>query len=144
MLHTRMWSTGQFKTRQSSFYTFMPINGQQVSISTTGVSPTESVTESDADWTLPEHDLSRIIVEYFTQVPQVHSIYTAFGDGDDMTVWTLLESYDRDARANIHEKELAICQNVHVYNVDFRVTSHNLVSPAELVDGGFREVYRRT
>lgn len=148
MLQTKIWGTEQFKpTLQGSFYTFMPIDSQQVAMSATTVSSAESVVESDADasgWTLPEHDLSRIIVDCFKQVPQVHSICAKLGDGDEMTVWTLLESYDRDAREAVYGKEMIVCQSLHVYNFDFRVTSHDLVSSKELVDGGFREVYRRT
>ena len=88
--------------------------------------------------------LSRIIADSFKQIPQVRSICAKLGDGDDMTVWTLLESYDRDAREKVYEKELAVCASLHVYDFDFRVTSIALVRPKELVEGGFREVYRRT
>jgi hypothetical protein len=60
-----------------------------------------------------------------------------------MTIWTLINSYDRDARETIYEKELKICDLLHIYDFDFRVTSIDLVSPNELIHIGSHKIYER-
>src|SRR5688572_29472182 len=106
MLATRIWGTEQFKpTLQGAFYTFMPSNIENVSMSAVGVAAAQAIAESAdeaAGWTLPEHDLSWIIANCFKEIPQVRSICAKLGDGVEMTVWTLLESYDRDAREKVY------------------------------------------
>src|SRR5688572_8219403 len=53
-------------------------------------------------WIGPEQQVTRILVESFKQVPQVKSICAQF-DADGITIWTLLESYDREAREKVYE-----------------------------------------
>jgi hypothetical protein len=96
----------------------------------------------DSAWVQPEQEIIRLLVEDFKEVPQVRSICAQFGS-DEITIWTILRSYNREARSKIHGKELKICQTLKVYDFDFRVTSADLVSPEELVESGWREIYRR-
>ena len=82
-----------------------------------------------------------LLVKAFQEVPQVQSICAQFGPA--ITIWTLLESYDREAREHIYQKELEICQSLRIYDFDFRASSVDLVSPEELIRAGSREIYRR-
>lgn len=130
MLNTTTWRPAEFRPLlQGVLYTFTSID----------------VASSDAEtstWTFPKHELARIVAECIKEVAEVQSICAGFGDGENV-IWTLLEAYDRDAREKVYEKELSICQMVHLYDFDFRVTSVDLVSPSELVDTGLQEIYRR-
>ncbi|MGH7961716.1 MAG: hypothetical protein ACRERD_07785 [Candidatus Binatia bacterium] len=98
--------------------------------------------DDDAVWIGPEQQLARILVESFKQVPQVKSICAQF-DADGITIWTLLESYDREAREKVYERELDICQRLGLYDFDFRVTSFDLVSSSDLVKTGSIEIFKR-
>lgn len=96
-----------------------------------------------ATWIFPEHQLARFLVNRFSVVPELKSICITFG-ADGYTVWSLLSSYDREAREKIYEQELEICEILHIYDFDFRVTSIELVTPEELVNTGSTEIFRRT
>lgn len=100
------------------------------------------VDSGESTWIKPEQEIIRLLVEQFKEVPQVHSICAQFGT-DEVTIWTILAEYDREARSQIHAKELKICTYLNVYDFDFRVTSADLVSPEELTGNGWREIYRR-
>lgn len=95
-----------------------------------------------AQWVDPERQITHILRESFRQVPQVESICAQFNQ-DGIIIWTLLDSYDRSAREKVYEKELEICSELRICDFDFRVTSIELVSPAELTKGGFIELFRR-
>ena len=97
---------------------------------------------TDFDWVLPEQEISRVLVEMFKQIPEVKSICARFS-ANEITIWTLLESYDREAREKIYSKELEICKYLSFFDFDFRVTSIDLVSPDELINAGSCEIYRR-
>lgn len=107
-----------------------------------GQSQSSTCDPDDSEWVLPNHEVKKILVDAFKQVPQVKSICVRFGS-DEVAIWTLLESYDRDARQQVYEKELELCTMLKVRDFDFRVTSVDLVSPAELVRAGSLEIYRR-
>ena len=118
--------------------------GSNLSVTPLAIFTADSrLTESrNSEWVYPEQEIKRILVDLFKTVPQVKSICAHFGT-EEITVWTLLDSYDRDAREKVYEKELAICRELRVYDFDFRATSVDLVSPGELVQAGSREIYRR-
>lgn len=122
---------------RSFFYAFMPsVDEPRFCMSPVGVS------SADSEWIYPEQQIARVLVELFTQVPEVKSICAQFGP-EEITIWTLLESYDRTAREKVYHKELEVCRLLRVFDFDFRVTSIDLVSPNELVRAGSREIYRR-
>ncbi len=98
---------------------------------------------TDVLWIFPEHQLARIIVNKFSAVPQVKAICINFGTSG-YTVWTLLDSYDREAREKVYEQEMIVCDALRIYDFDFRVTSIDLVSPDELVATGSVAIFRRT
>jgi hypothetical protein len=90
----------------------------------------------------PDREIKKILVEKFKQVPQVKAICAQLGP-DEITIWTLLDSYDRTAREKVYEKELEICELLRVHDFDFRVTSIELVDPDELIRTGSYQIYRR-
>ena len=94
------------------------------------------------DWITPDHEVVKILVKEFNQVPQVNAICAQFGS-EEITIWTLLESYDRSAREMVYEKELNICRQLSIYDFDFRVTSIELVSPDDLIRTGSFKIYGR-
>jgi hypothetical protein len=96
----------------------------------------------EVEWVPPERQITRMLVDLFRQIPEVKSICAQF-DADQIRIWTLLESYDREAREKVYEKEMEICRALRVHDFDFRVTSEELVSPEELERTGSRIVYRR-
>jgi hypothetical protein len=95
-----------------------------------------------AQWIPPEHEVFRVLVEGFKQIPQVKSICAQFGN-EEVVIWTLLDKYDREAREKVYEKEMEVCQRLGIYDFDFRVTSAQLVPPSELVRAGSCEIYKR-
>jgi len=120
--------------------------GIESSLSMSGVSvlTTDSMLqESDrSEWAYPQQEVKRILVDLFSTIPQVKSICARFGS-EEITIWTLLDSYDRKAREKVYEKELKVCRMLGLYDFDFRVTSIQLVSPGELVRSGSLQIYRR-
>ncbi len=97
---------------------------------------------SDSDWISSEMEISNILVESFKQVPQIASIYATF-KSDGITIWTLLNTYDRDAREAVYKKEMEICNRLGSCDFDFRVSTVELISPKEMIDTGSREIFSR-
>lgn len=93
-------------------------------------------------WNYPDQEITKILVEKFKQVPQVKSICAQFCP-EEITIWTLLDTYDRTAREKVYEKELEICELLRIHDFDFRVTSIELVDPDELIRTGSYQIYRR-
>lgn len=93
-------------------------------------------------WIFPENEITRILVESFKAVPQVKSICSE-SRKHNMAIWTILESDDRDARKEIYKRELQIGERFRLRDFDFRVTSLDLITPEELKNTGFVELYRR-
>lgn len=149
MLNTRDSHPRIFQTLpRSPFYTFPQqakefgdcwFDGNWVSSADSDV--LES-TEENSGWVYPNQEIASVLVELFKEIPQVKSICAKFGS-DEIVVWTLLDSYDRDAREKVYGKELELCQLLRIHNFDFRVTSADLVPPEELVAAGSREIYKR-
>lgn len=104
--------------------------------------PSFGIDTQSAIWIFPEHQLARILVNRFSCVPQVKSICITFG-AEGYTVWSLLDSYDRDAREAVYVQELKVCEMLHIYDFDFRVTSIDLVTAEELIATGSIEIFRR-
>ena len=125
-----------------SFYAFMYRDAWHVSSAARW--PTgEIASPKTSTWTFPEQRVERIIVERLKEVPQVRSVCAQLRE-DEITIWTLLKSYDRSAREKVYQKEIEICDILSIYDFDFRVSSLDLVSPEELIGGGSREIYNRT
>lgn len=139
MLNVRELRPRRFQTRPGEyFYTFT----DNLFMAPIGVWEEDWVPDSDdTEWVYPEQEIIHLLVKAFKQIPQVQSICAQFGP--EITIWTLLESYDRNARQRIYQKELEICQSLRIYNFDFRASSVDLVSPDELIRSGSREIYRR-
>lgn len=95
-----------------------------------------------AKWVFPEQEVTKILVESFKEIPEVASICAQY-HGSEIVIWTLLDSHDREARSRVYEKELNLCQTLRVYDLDFRATSIDRVSPKQLVDIGSKEIYHR-
>jgi len=129
-----------------AFYSFLPTTRE---VEMFGMSPvgassagSEVIDSGNCEWVTPNRQVSRMLVDLFRQIEQVHSICAEFSAGG-IKVWTLLESYDREAREEIYKKEIEICQTLRIRDFDFRVTSVDLVSPEELEQAGCRVIYRR-
>jgi hypothetical protein len=86
--------------------------------------------------------VASILVAQISSIPEVSSICISYG-AEGYTVWTLLKSYDREAREKVYQQELAICEMLNIYDFDFRVTSVELVAPSELVATGSIEIFGR-
>ena len=97
---------------------------------------------SDSDWIGSQMEIVNILVESFRQVPQVASICATFRS-DGVTIWTLLSTYDRDAREAVYKREMGICNHLGSCDFDFRVSTVELVSPEEMIDAGSLEIFRR-
>ena len=95
-----------------------------------------------SEWVLPERQIGKILVEIFKEVPQVKSICARFSP-NEIGIWTILENYDRNAREQVYERELKVCELLSLRDFDFRVTSLDLVSPSDLVRMGSVEIYKR-
>jgi hypothetical protein len=98
---------------------------------------------NEVEWVPPERQVTRMLVDLFKEIPQVKWICAQFNP-DQIRIWTLLESYDREAREKVYEKEMEICRALRIQDFDFRVTSEELVSPEELERTGSRIIYRRS
>ncbi|MGH6839711.1 MAG: hypothetical protein ACREDT_13130 [Methylocella sp.] len=129
MLNAKEWSQQSFHTLPEPYSWLIPGHAFKMN-------------SENSDWTTPDQEITKILVEEFKQVPEVKSICAQFGQ-EEITIWTLLESYDRDARGKVYEKELKLCKILSVYDFDFRVTSIELVSPDDLVRAGSHILYRR-
>lgn len=148
MLVTKEWKHQSFQTLPKSyFYTFGP-GSHNFCMSPVGVlsedrySHVFGMESESSDWIWPDQEITKILVEEFKQVPEVKSICATFSS-EEITILTLLESYDRDAREKVYEKELKICKFLHLHDFDFRVTSIDLVSTDELVRTGSHKIYWR-
>lgn len=149
MLNTREWHPRIFQTPpRSPFYTF-PLHAEEigtVGLTSVGVSSADfdvlESTDENSGWIYPNQEIASVLVELFKEIPQVTSICAKFGS-DEIVVWTLLDSYDRDAREKVYGKELKLCQLLRIHNFDFRVTCADLVPPEDLVAAGSREIYKR-
>src|SRR5437016_2072385 len=91
---------------------------------------------------LPDHGIPKILVKMFREVLQVKSICAEFR-ANEIAICTLLDSYDRNARAQIYKRELEISSQFRLRDFDFRVTAVDLVLPDDLVKAGSIEIYRR-
>lgn len=100
------------------------------------------VSSKDGQWIDPYGEVSRVVAESFSKIPQVAAMYSAFS-GDYITIWTLLKSNDRKARESIYAKELEICDRFVVCGFDFKVSSVEAVTPAQLQKDGFRRIFSR-
>lgn len=96
----------------------------------------------DSEWIFPDQEITRVLVEKFRKVSEVKSICAQLGP-EEITIWTLLGSYDRSAREKVYAMELEICQTFHLYDFDFRVSAVDLISSEELIRAGAHEIYRR-
>ena len=145
MLVIRTWPPSNSQLRvgllSSAFLLDMESN---LSMTSVGVSTTDSevFAPGHSEWVYPGQEVKRILVELFKDISQVKSICARFGS-EGITLWTLLESYDREARDKVYEKELEACRMLHIYDFDFRVTSIDLVSPEGLVRTGSHQIYSR-
>jgi hypothetical protein len=135
------WTQRSFKTTPESYFYASELSPPNLRMSVSSEDSHISGVEIYS-WIYPDQEITKILVEEFKQVPQVKSICAQFGPGE-ITIWTLLESYDRAAREKIYEKELKICELLRMYDFDFRVTSIELVVPDELVRTGSYQIYRR-
>jgi hypothetical protein len=142
------WKQYSFQTLPESYSYAFALSPQNLCMSPVGVSSEDRYSHvfgwgaENSGWTLPDQEIIKILVEEFKQVPQVKSICAHFGP-EEITIWTLLENYNRDAREKVYEKELGICQLLRIYDFDFRVTSIDIVSPDDLVHTGSHQIYRR-
>ena len=94
------------------------------------------------EWVFPDQEIRKILATSFQAIDEVVSVCAQIS-ADESVVWNLLKSYDRDVRTRVYEKELEICERLRMYDFDFRVTSIDLVSPAELMAGGFQQIFKR-
>lgn len=150
MLKLREWRSRILQTHSCRpFYVFLVDKKERGNLSTNIEICVSSAdfdfresTAENSEWIYPEQQVARVLVDLFKEIPQVKSICAQFGD-DQITVWTLLDSYDRDAREKVYGKELEVCRLLKIHNFDFRVTSADLVPPEDLVAAGSREIYNR-
>ncbi len=144
MLRTHDWRSGSVQVANGlPHYTFPLDIERSLGMSHKMIVLTNDQLESNRwDWVYPEQEVKRILVDLFKEIPQVKSICTQF-DSQEITIWTLLESYDRKAREKVYEKELEVSQKLGLYNFDFRVTSIDLISPDELIRSGSHQIYKR-
>ena len=147
MLTTRDWKSQSFQSTPAQyFHAFLMLNAENFCMTPVGLSSEDrQIIPSDSEnteWVYPEQEIIRLLVDKFMQVSQVKSICAQFGS-EGVAIWTILKAYDQDARSRIHGKELEICNELSVYDFDFRVTSADLVSPEELIGAGFWEIYKQ-
>ena len=131
---------------QAVSYAFAPVfaDDSQLCVSGFGewAGDAPLVCSETAEWVFPDQEIRKILATYFQEIDEVVSVCTQIS-ADESVVWSLLKSYDRNARTRVYEKELEICERLQMYDFDFRVTAIDLVSPAELVAGGFQEIFKR-
>jgi len=148
MLIERDWSPRNFITPLEQYFFSFTLSPENICMTSVGHDPERThheIVSSDSegsDWIYPEQEITRFLVEAFRKIPQVKSICAQFGS-EEITIWTLLEGYDREAREQVYQEELKVCRKLHVYDFDFRASSVDLVSPEELIQAGSREIYRR-
>lgn len=140
------WRQHSFKTTPEPYFYAFGLSPDNLCMSSVGVSSEDSHVfggdSGNSSWISPDQEIIKILVEEFKQVSQVQSICAQFGP-EEITIWTLLESYDRSARERVYEKELEICKLLRIHDFDFRVTSIELVAPDELIRNGSYQIYRR-
>ena len=93
-------------------------------------------------WVFPDREIRYLIVNPIMQIEEVSFIYAKINP-DESVVWTLLKTYDRSARERVYAKELEVRDMLSVYGFDFRATSVELVSPTELSESGFEQIFSR-
>ena len=145
MLQSRSWQSSEFCTSvRSVHYAFTRRDKDPYCLSEIERVQEEDISgPEESEWVPPEQEITKILVESFKEIRQVASICVESSE-DGITIWTLLDSYDRVARGKVYEKELHFCRTLRVYDFDFRVTSIDLVSPQELIEGGSsKEIYHR-
>ena len=144
---TEDWkSEGMGVNWQELCYAFVPVSADdsQPCVSESGewAGDAQLACSETVEWVSPDQEIRKILATYFQEIDEVVSVCTQIS-ADESVVWSLLKSYDRNARARVYEKELEICERLRMYDFDFRVTAIDLVSPAELVAGGFQEIFKR-
>jgi len=145
MLAAKAWTSGPASiAMRGVLYAFAPAKSDapQYCLNEINTIEIQASLDETSDWIVPEHEVIRLLVEAFKQVPQVSSICAQFGS-DGIAIWTLLREYDRDARQAVYEKELQLCEGLGACDFDFRVSSIDLVTPEELVQAGSREIFKR-
>ena len=146
MLRPSEWLSSSNRIPVGLFHYVFPlgIDKDRWSMSSGGVRTTDSILVKPVkpEWVGSEQEVKRILVELFKTIPQVKSICAQF-DAEEIIIWTLLESYNREAREKVYEKELELCEKLNLYDFDFRVTSIGLISSDELIQSGSHEIYRR-
>jgi hypothetical protein len=147
MLEGKEWRSQTSQTAPfPAFYNFLLTTpeDEMLCMSPVGVSSADSelIESENCEWITPGRQVSRMLVDLFSQIPQVKAICAEFS-ARGIRIWTLLESYDRDAREKVYAKELEICKELRIWDFDFRVTSVDLVSSEELERAGCRVIYRR-
>ena len=147
MLGERQWtSRSLFTPLEQYLFSFTLGNEGRFEMTSVGNDPSKmqhDLIPTDSDWIFPQQEITRVLVERFREIPEVKSIISQLGS-EEITIWTLLERYDREAREKVYTRELEICQTFRLYDFDFRVSSVDLISPEELVRAGGREIYKRT
>ena len=142
MTEARVWNGGDYSLSvQQVLHTLN--DGSQYPMSPMMIPSVDKLaSSSDSDWIGSEMEIANILVESFRQVPQVASICATFRS-DGVTIWTLLSTYDRDAREAVYKREMGICNRLGSCDFDFRVSTVELVSPEEMIDAGSLEIFRR-
>jgi hypothetical protein len=136
------WKQHSFNTMSEPYFYAIGLSHDNLCIVSSEDSHVLGGGDKNYSWISPDQEITKILVEGFKQVPQVKSICAHFGP-EEITIWTLLESYDRAAREKIYEKELEICKLLRTHDFDFRVTSIDLIAPDELIRTGAYQIYRR-
>ena len=145
MLEVTEWKTQSSDTQIHGFFVFgAHLDGHSICMTAVTLlsSDHDCVQTADSEWLNSEVDIARILVKSFSKVPEVNSIFIRFQD-DEFLVWTILDSYNREARDKIYDKELEIFDNLKLDNFDFRVTSSDLMSPDELDEAGYHKIFSR-
>ena len=143
MIEPRAWKVGDYSPSiHQVIYLFPRIDGKQYSLSPMSMPSVDEISSSvDSDWIDSKMEIANILVESFKQVPQVVSICATFGSG--VTIWTLLSTYDREAREAVYKREMEICERLGSCDFNFRVSTVELVSPEELISTGSLEIFGR-
>jgi hypothetical protein len=145
MLEYTDWRTCNSRPDKSGRYSlvFWPGTNPQDAEDASGP-PSHSATTEPSSTAVTRQTVGSLLVELFKAVPEVESICAKFEADGATTIWTLLKTYDRDARDRVYDKELEVCEQLRLCDFDFRVTSVDLVDSDELVATGAREIFRRS
>ena len=131
---------------QAFFYAFAPVSADDSQFCVGGFGEWSSAAplafSETVEWVSPDQEIRKILATSFQKINEVVSVCAQIS-ANESVVWSLLKSYDRDVRTRVYEKELEICERLQMYDFDFRVTAIDLVSPAELMAGGFQEIFKR-